>query len=62
MEAMRDEIDSMAINKVWELVDLPPRHKAIGNKWVLKIKRWTDGSTDKFKAHLWQKGLPKLRG
>jgi len=24
MEAMRDEMDSMARNKVWELVDLPP--------------------------------------
>ena len=50
MEAMRDGIDSMARNKVWKLVDLPPRRKSIGNKWVLKIKRRTDGSNDKFKA------------
>ena len=32
--AMRDEMDSMAKNQVWELVDLSPRR--IGNKWVLK--------------------------
>jgi len=32
MDAIRDELDSMARNDVWELVDLPPRRKAIGNK------------------------------
>ena len=47
---MKDEIDSMAKNDVWELVDLPPGRKAIGNKWVLKIKRKADGSIDKFKS------------
>ena len=25
MDAMRDELDSMARNEVWELVDLPPK-------------------------------------
>ena len=34
--AMRDEMDSMAKNQVWELVDLPPECMTIGNKWVLK--------------------------
>ena len=43
MDAMRDELDSMAKNDVWELVDLPPGRKAIGNKWVFKVKRqWMD--------------------
>jgi len=32
MDAMRDELDSMARNEVWELVDLPLGRKAIGNK------------------------------
>ena len=54
--AMRDEMDSMVKNQVWELVDLPPRHKTIGNKWVLKIKRKADGSIDKYKARLVAKG------
>ena len=48
--AMRDEMDSMAKNQVWELVDLPPGRKTIGNKWVLKIKRKADGSINKYKA------------
>ena len=49
-------MDSMAKNQVWELVNLPPRCKTIGNKWVLKIKCKADGSIDKYKAHLMAKG------
>jgi hypothetical protein len=50
MTVMKDEMKSMRTNQVWELVDLPPRRKSIGNKWVLKIKRKADGSIDKYKA------------
>jgi len=32
MDTMKDEMDSMARNKVMELVDLPPQRKSIGNK------------------------------
>ena len=62
MDAMRDELDSMAKNDVWELVDLPPGCKAIGNKWVFKVKRRTDGSLDKFKARLVAKGYTQVEG
>ena len=61
MDAMKDELESMARNKVWDLVDLPPGRKVIGNKWVFKVKRRTDGSIDKFKARLGRKATPKLR-
>ena len=43
-------MNSMKKNQVWELVDLLKGQKAIGNKWVLKIKRKVDGSIDKYKA------------
>jgi len=56
MDVMRDELDSMARNEVWELVDLPPRRKPIGSKWVFKVKRRADESLDKFKARLVVKG------
>jgi hypothetical protein len=56
MTAMKDEMKSMKTNQVWELVDLPPRRKSIGNKWVLKIKRKPNGSIDKYKARLVAKG------
>uniref|UniRef100_A0A2N9IEQ3 Reverse transcriptase Ty1/copia-type domain-containing protein n=1 Tax=Fagus sylvatica TaxID=28930 RepID=A0A2N9IEQ3_FAGSY len=57
MTAMKDEMESMRTNQVWELADLPPRRKSIGNKWVLKIKRKADGSIDKYKARLVAKAM-----
>ena len=62
MDAMRDEMDSMMRNRVWELVDLPPGRKSIGNKWVFKIKRRADGMIDKFKARLVAKGFTQIEG
>jgi len=59
---MKDEMDSMVRNKVWELVDLLPQCKSIGNKWIFKIKYRTDGSIDKFKARLVAKGFTQIEG
>ena len=61
MDTMKDEMDSMARNKVWEFVDPPPQRKSIGNKWVFKIKRRADGSIDKYKARLVVNGYTQLR-
>jgi hypothetical protein len=38
-DAMKEEMESMAKNQVWDLVDLPKGAKAIGCKWVYKTKR-----------------------
>jgi len=59
---MRDEMDSMMRNQVWELVNLPSQHKSIRNKWVLKIKCQADEIIDKFKAHLVAKGFTQIEG
>ena len=37
--ALKDEMESMKENQVWKLVELPKRHKDIGNRWVVTIKR-----------------------
>ncbi|KAH9672314.1 hypothetical protein KPL70_017673 [Citrus sinensis] len=34
-----EEIEALHKNKTWELIPLPRGRKAIGNKWVYKIKR-----------------------
>ena len=52
MKAMNDEMESMRTNQVWDLVDLPSVRKAIGNKWVLKIKPKADGSIERYKTRL----------
>jgi len=55
-------MDSMTRNKVWELVDHPPGHKPIRNKWVFKIKHRGDGSINKFNARLVAKGFTQIEG
>ena len=62
MDAMNDELSSMDKNSVWKLVDLPPGLKAIGNKWVLKVKCKADGSINKYKARLVVKGFTQQEG
>ena len=62
MTAMQEEMSSMDKNNVWELVDLSPGRKTIGNKWVLKVKRKEDGSIDKYKARLLVKGYTQREG
>ena len=55
-EAIDNEIDSILSNHTWELIDLPKGHKAIENKWVLKIKSKADRIIERYKAHLVAKG------
>ena len=43
-DACEEEISSIVRNKTWDLVELPPGAKAIGLKWIFKIKRNSDGS------------------
>ena len=57
MDAMKNELNSMDKNSMWELVDLPLGRKAIRNKWFLKVKRKVDGSIEKYKARLLAKGF-----
>ena len=39
-------------NHAWELVELPPKVKPIGCKWIFKRKLKLDGTIDKYKARL----------
>jgi len=55
-------MDSIARNKVWELVDFPPQRKSIRNKWVIKIKCQANGLIDKFKARLVAKEVTQIEG
>ena len=32
------ELETLHLNNTQELIDLPARRKAIGNKWIFKIK------------------------
>ena len=56
LKAMEEEMESMKVNHVWDLIYLPPNRKAIGNKWVLRIKRKMDGTIERYKTRLVAKG------
>jgi hypothetical protein len=53
---MLEELSSIEQNDTWTLVNLPRGHRAIGLKWVFKIKRDELGAIIKQKARLVAKG------
>ncbi|XP_074271616.1 putative mitochondrial protein AtMg00820 [Silene latifolia] len=62
INAMKEEMESMAKNEVWELVNLPVGHKAVGCKWVFKTKRDSLGNIERHKARLVAKGFNQKEG
>ncbi|RVW83861.1 Retrovirus-related Pol polyprotein from transposon TNT 1-94 [Vitis vinifera] len=61
-DAMKDEMNSMASNGVWNLVELPDGAKAIGCKWVFKTKKDSLGNIERYKARLVAKGFTQNEG
>ena len=58
--AMDSEYDSLIKNETWSLCELPAGRKAVGCKWVYKIKTFADGTLDKYKARLVAKGCSQI--
>jgi hypothetical protein len=61
-KAAEEEINSLLANGTWELVPLPEGRKAIGSRWVFKVKRNADGSIERYKARLVAKGFSQRPG
>ena len=61
-EAMNDEIKSLHENNTWELVNLPSGVKAIGSRWVMRVKLRADGEIERYKARLVAKGYNQKEG
>nr|GEX12782.1 zinc finger, CCHC-type [Tanacetum cinerariifolium] len=61
-EAIDDEMDFLVSNNTWELPYLPPGSKAIGCRWVFRIKYHIDGSIQSFKARLVIQGFSQRQG
>lgn len=62
MSAMKEEIDAIYGLGTFELVPLPPGRKAIGCKWVFRIKRDASGAITRYKARLVAQGFYQLPG
>ena len=59
---MKDEMNSMANNQVWDLVELPKGGKVISCKWVFKTRRDFTGNIEIYKARLVAKGFTQQEG
>ncbi|GJQ98097.1 ribonuclease H-like domain-containing protein [Tanacetum coccineum] len=60
--AMNQEIDALLRNGSWEMVQLPKGRKAIGIKWIYKIKFMSSGEIDGYKARLVAQGFGQNEG
>lgn len=49
---MHKEIKALQDNGTWETCTLPVGKKALGNKWVYKIKLHADGTIERLKGRL----------
>ncbi|GJX39888.1 ribonuclease H-like domain-containing protein [Tanacetum coccineum] len=62
IDAMTSKMDDLLRNDTWEIVDLPKDKKAIGSKWIFKIKYKSSGETDRYKARLVAQEFGKKEG
>lgn len=60
--AVHAEYDALIQNNTWSLVPLPPNHRAVGCKWVFKLKRNSNGSVSRYKARLVAKRFHQQAG
>jgi hypothetical protein len=61
-EVMKDEMNALAKNVTWDLVELPRNMKTVGCKWVYKLKKGVDDNVDRYKARLVAKGYSQKEG
>jgi hypothetical protein len=59
---MKQELQSVEKNKMWELADLPAGHRPITLKWVFKLKKDKNGAVTKHKARLVARGFVQQEG
>ena len=54
---MESAMKSLSDSDVWDIVPLPTEKKAVGSKWVFKIKTGADGNIEQYKARLVAEGF-----
>lgn len=61
-EACDSEMKSLHKNKTWAFVPLPKGRKAIGNRWVFRVKENQSGNIERYKARLVAKDFSQKYG
>nr|GEV70188.1 ribonuclease H-like domain-containing protein [Tanacetum cinerariifolium] len=62
IEAMNNEIKALNRNNTWTVCDLPEGRKAVGSKWLWKIKYKSTGEIEMYKARVVAKGFSQREG
>ncbi|KAI5116724.1 hypothetical protein M0805_004183, partial [Coniferiporia weirii] len=62
IQAASEEIQALVHNGTWTVEPLPHGRKAVGCRWVFKLKQKADGSIDRYKARLVAKGFSQRPG
>ncbi len=60
--AVEDEMQSLKLNKTWDLTELPAGRKPVGCRWVFRLKRDDQGKVARYKARLVAKGFTQKEG
>ncbi|KAG8483306.1 hypothetical protein CXB51_022295 [Gossypium anomalum] len=60
--AAQAEYRALLANNTWDLVPLPDGRRAVGCKWIFKVKRHADGSVARYKGRLVVKGYLQEAG
>ena len=55
-------MDFLSKNETWDLVPHLPHKKAIGCRWIYKVKYNVEGSVNRYKARLVEKGYAQTHG
>lgn len=62
VKAMQQELAALESNNTWELTTLPEGKRAIGSKWIYKLKLTPDGNIERYKARLVARGYNQIEG
>jgi Reverse transcriptase (RNA-dependent DNA polymerase)/gag-polypeptide of LTR copia-type/GAG-pre-integrase domain len=62
LESAIEEVRAHLENGTWKVVRLPRGKRAIGSRWVFKIKRTADGSIERYKGRIVAKGYAQREG
>ncbi|ODM88049.1 Retrovirus-related Pol polyprotein from transposon TNT 1-94 [Orchesella cincta] len=62
VDSMNDELNSLAENQTWQIVDAPANAKILDSRWVYRVKRNPDGSIARYKSRLVIRGYLQEKG